>query len=662
MEDRDGNSYEGDFVNYCLHGNGKFQWGNGTTFEGYFVSNSPYTGKYVFYDGTVVYLQRGERVKRIVQEKVYPVNPQIGKLQREYFDQNWNRCSAKNASYYRLITYSAPHIPQGVVKDYYISGQLQGTAKYAWIDYEDEGKNFYEGVLTTYYKSGEVASIEPLYNNERNGINWNYYANGKVSSFAFYKYGIRDGSSADYYEDGTVSRIAIYSKGQLLDNKYIHIPEDSKNIYFKSIEDFDINSDIWSYEGQNGHIIVNDERSITLSIAPNRRLIGGIYSNFTSAYDGAIHVHFSENSKNAEVGVLFGFEDWDNYCKFSIYGNRYLFKCVSKGKEIIKRTGSITKYQSGDNQISIYSDGDQLSMAINDVTEERIKRPEYDGDLVCITAYNNSNKFVQVRADNLILFEKITSEEQLYDYVPKDLLNAINEINQEDEESEGVGESQPSAVDDWRNTNWHSLGSGFFIDEKGYIATNWHVVDDARVIQATFQRNGQIEKRYVEIVAKDEKNDLAILKIKDSDFVPMPSIPYGFTTYTRDPGSAVFTLGFGEADLLGDEVKYSDGKISSKTGNLGDARMYQISVPIQHGNSGGPLFDENGTIVGIPSSGYFGGGLQLVNYAIKSSYLKALVDSMSESVKLPGESKLKTASTEDKVKQITPYMVFLLVK
>ena len=69
MEAEDGSSYEGEFINYRMHGNGKARWGNGSTFEGYWVSDEPYTGKFVNYDGTVLLIQAGAPVKKINERK-----------------------------------------------------------------------------------------------------------------------------------------------------------------------------------------------------------------------------------------------------------------------------------------------------------------------------------------------------------------------------------------------------------------------------------------------------------------------------------------------------------------------------------------------------------------------------------------------------------------
>ena len=92
------------------------------------------------------------------------------------------------------------------------------------------------------------------------------------------------------------------------------------------------------------------------------------------------------------------------------------------------------------------------------------------------------------------------------------------------------------------------------------------------------------------------------------------------------------------SDILGEEIKVTDGIISSKTGYQGDVVTYQISVPIQPGNSGGPLFDKNGNLVGITNEGV--PDAQNVGYAIKVSYLKNLLDSAPTPIILPSVNKI----------------------
>jgi hypothetical protein len=152
----DGHSYSGHFVNNRMHGVGKLKMANGSSFEGWFVADDPYTGKWTNYDGAIIYLEKGERVEKLSDSRRSSYKPKIGTRVTEYFDKDWNRCQAKGAAYYRLITYAAPNTPKGMFKDYFINGKLQGTYYAAYIDYEDAGKTFHEGEATWYYENGQL--------------------------------------------------------------------------------------------------------------------------------------------------------------------------------------------------------------------------------------------------------------------------------------------------------------------------------------------------------------------------------------------------------------------------------------------------------------------------------------------------------------------------
>ena len=98
--------------------------------------------------------------------------------------------------------------------------------------------------------------------------------------------------------------------------------------------------------------------------------------------------------------------------------------------------------------------------------------------------------------------------------------------------------------------------------------------------------------------------------------------------------------------LMGTEIKFTDGKISSKTGMQGDITSYQISVPIQPGNSGGPLFDYDGNLIGITTSTINRkyDMTENVNYAVKTSYLKNLIDVLRSLVKIGSEKRINFLS------------------
>ncbi len=151
-------------------------------------------------------------------------------------------------------------------------------------------------------------------------------------------------------------------------------------------------------------------------------------------------------------------------------------------------------------------------------------------------------------------------------------------------------------------SSWKSSGTGFFIDKKGYLVTNYHVIKEGNIFEVDVTKNGQTKSFEAKLISSDKQNDLAILKITSPNFKPLDNLGYNFNTNIQDVGSSVFALGYPLTQLMGNEIKFTDGKISSKSGFQGDITTYQISVPIQPGNSGGPLFDEKGNLIGITSS------------------------------------------------------------
>ena len=108
---------------------------------------------------------------------------------------------------------------------------------------------------------------------------------------------------------------------------------------------------------------------------------------------------------------------------------------------------------------------------------------------------------------------------------------------------------------------------------------------------------------------------------------------------------------------MGDEIKLTTDVISSKTGFQGDVSLYQISAPVQPGNSGGPLFDSKGNLIGIVSSKHM--GAENVGYAIKTSYLMNLVESAVTSSVIPGNNSISGLPLTEKVKSVKDFVFFI---
>ena len=199
-------------------------------------------------------------------------------------------------------------------------------------------------------------------------------------------------------------------------------------------------------------------------------------------------------------------------------------------------------------------------------------------------------------------------------------------------------------------------GTGFAL-ANNYLVTNFHVVEDAKSISVQ-GINGNFNNKFgATIVATDKINDLAILKINGSN-ISNSSIPYSVKTTTSEVGEDVFVLGYPLTSTMGDEIKLTTGVISSKSGFQGDVSLYQLSAPIQPGNSGGPLFDTKGNIIGIVSAKHK--GAENVGYAIKASYLKNLMESTIPKNILPQTNRISAQNLSGKVKAVKNYIYYIV--
>lgn len=209
-----------------------------------------------------------------------------------------------------------------------------------------------------------------------------------------------------------------------------------------------------------------------------------------------------------------------------------------------------------------------------------------------------------------------------------------------------------------------ATGSGFVLHEQGIIATNAHVVENESNIDITISTANGKNTYKSKVLLKDEINDVALLKIVDNEFSSFGDLPYKISE-NAEIGESVFTIGFPLNSVMGNNIKVNNGIISSNTGIADDIRHYQISVPLQPGNSGGPLFNENGDIIGITSArldgNAIGTSVQNVNYAIKSAYVLNLIKMLPEFEKPIGNSSLNGKDLKEKIRLLKNYVCLITV-
>ena len=177
------------------------------------------------------------------------------------------------------------------------------------------------------------------------------------------------------------------------------------------------------------------------------------------------------------------------------------------------------------------------------------------------------------------------------------------------------------------NVEEKSTGTGFFVSTNGYMLTNQHVIDNC---QKLFVKtiNGSFVARPV---TSDSVNDLAIIKVSIEEPVNASFFRVGSNVRIGDD---VTTVGFPFGELLGASIKASEGTVSALNGISNDTSKMQITAPIQPGNSGGPLLDSSGNVVGVISAklneiatAMITGSLpQNVNFAVKTSTALTFMD------------------------------------
>ena len=154
------------------------------------------------------------------------------------------------------------------------------------------------------------------------------------------------------------------------------------------------------------------------------------------------------------------------------------------------------------------------------------------------------------------------------------------------------------------------LGSGFFINEEGFLITNFHVIEGETQISVEVyqQKNGELDRRsykQVRIIALNKFRDIALLKIEDSDAPKFSNVSLGDSEVLA-VGERVFAIG----SPLGLERTVTEGIVSTKTRQMQGDLYLQTTTQINPGNSGGPLFNLRGEVVGITNMKItFGEGL-----------------------------------------------------
>lgn len=199
-------------------------------------------------------------------------------------------------------------------------------------------------------------------------------------------------------------------------------------------------------------------------------------------------------------------------------------------------------------------------------------------------------------------------------------------------------------------------GTGFALTSNGYLCTNYHVIDKADSI---YVQSSKGDSYKVKVVYQDPQYDLAILKIVDSQFTALNTLPYKLKLNNAGMGEHVYTLGFPKDDAV-----LGEGYLSSNTGFGGDTLSYQVDIRVNPGNSGGPLLDNQGNVIGVISAKET--SIDGAAYAIKSKYvLEALraipQDSLGATVKVNKKNPLQGLHRTEQIEKIQDHVFMIKV-
>jgi S1-C subfamily serine protease/antitoxin component YwqK of YwqJK toxin-antitoxin module len=531
-----------------------------------------------------------------------------------FYNKDWKGCNESKASFYRLLTIDSNGKPVGKILDYYITGELQCEIDGAlFIDKEDDYNSNTVGKSIGYYKSGKK-NFELVSDSNGNKI-----------------------SNTHWYENGIIKYQQEFKNGKLKDKWYKECDENGicQKVFYEGFE---------TAEDQNGWEVADLEEYKSEIIAGEGLLMNSKseegfaqYINLpidvTSNFSIETIMNFKKGKINSIHALIYGFKDWNNYYYFYLTANgQYRIGVIKDGINQDFAPWSYSNYinqNSSRNLIRINKVKNRISFSIN----SSIVAIADNGDSYVFKG--NKIGFYITSKRSSVLFERLIVRQDI-----------------------GVNDNFPKLSS---NSKWKGNGTGFFIDARGYITTNFHVIENASEIEIDLIQNGQKKSFNAKVISSDKQNDLAIVKIDDPNFKPYLKLPYNLRTQLSDVGTNVFALGYPMAlSVMGADVKFTDGKISSKTGYQGDITTYQISVPVQPGNSGGPLFDYEGNIIGIISAKIM--EADNVSYAIKSNYLQNLIEVVPDNLYLPSDKKIAAITLTEKIKVLSDFVVLIKVK
>lgn len=290
-----------------------------------------------------------------------------------------------------------------------------------------------------------------------------------------------------------------------------------------------------------------------------------------------------------------------------------------------------------------------------------IKSPQFTGKTKVLFLYNKYKKVAAIAA-SIAGITVLTLSAFVWSFSPvKPVKAEIQALNREINVLKNQNKKLDKEIDQVKQNitpgiTYKTGGTGFLIDPNGYLITNAHVIQNANhiAVQNTSGKDFQVQ-----IVFVDVKRDLAILKINDPDFKTTSNLPYTIKNSNVEISESVYTLGYPRNDIV-----YGEGYLAARTGFNGDTLTCQIAIAANPGNSGGPVINKNGEVIGVLSTKQI--SAEGVVFATQSKYIYQALNQLQQdtayrNIKIPTTSSLKKLDRTQQVKKISDFVYMVKV-
>ncbi|WP_300599223.1 serine protease [Niabella sp.] len=322
-----------------------------------------------------------------------------------------------------------------------------------------------------------------------------------------------------------------------------------------------------------------------------------------------------------------------------------------------------------------YNEWQKFHASLNEIhtdltAQGKIDSPALKGKAKLAYLFNRYKRVASIAASIAGLTALLVSA-ILWSVTPKNHIAQIETLSKKFNSLENKSRKQAEEINDLKNRStdsktpeitYSSSGTSFMIDNRGLLVTNAHVIQNAQNVAVASSTGVEY---FAEVVYTDPVRDIALLKITDKDFKPLPPVPYGFSRKMSDLAEPVFTMGYPRED---ENIVYNQGYLSAKTGFNGDTLSCQIQISANRGNSGSPILNDEGDVIGVLN------GRQKdqegVAFFIRSKNLYNMLnevknkeknDSIIQNAKLTTKSSIANLNRTQQTKKIQDYVFVVKV-